>query len=196
MKKINFNDACGLTKAVIEGRKTMTRRVIPDKAFDKAYAAVAAELDVAEAGDDTVDALTEKKLLAMAPYTVGETLAVAQCLRDMGYDPREKIWSRGEIWGRDHTAAWTNKMFVAAKDCIHRIRITSIRIERLQDISDEDCLREGIQNRLLQIYEFDGWPYFTHTPREAFAALIDKVSRRKVWKENPYVYVYEFELEK
>ena len=35
MKKIMFNDKYGLTKAVLEGKKTQTRRVISDKILDK-----------------------------------------------------------------------------------------------------------------------------------------------------------------
>lgn len=38
---------------------------------------------------------------------------------------------------------WDNKMFVRAEHMPHRIRITDIRVERLQDISDEDCLRKA-----------------------------------------------------
>ena len=34
MKKIMFNDRYGLTKAVLEGKKTMTRRIIPDIEID------------------------------------------------------------------------------------------------------------------------------------------------------------------
>ena len=34
------------------------------------------------------------------------------------------------------------------------------------------------------------------TPREAFAALIDKVSGKGTWESNPYVWAYEFELMK
>lgn len=77
------------------------------------------------------------------------------------------------------------------------------RVERLQDISDEDCLREGIElHQGSQSYYVDyrkktgcrAW--LGRTPREAFAALIDKVSVRGTWESNPYVVVYEFELEK
>lgn len=34
------------------------------------------------------------------------------------------------------------------------------------------------------------------TPQEAFAHLINKVSKKDVWSENPYVFVYDFELVK
>ena len=94
--------------------------------------------------------------------------------------------------------------------------ITDIKVERLQDISDEDCLREGIQ-------EFDtpvgkcyvaGGVYVGQdsrlkiakgminiakpfkTPQEAFAVLIDKVSGKGTWKSNPWVFAYSFELVK
>lgn len=112
------------------------------------------------------------------------------------------------------TAGWTNKMFVKADLMISHIRITNIKIERLQDISDEDCIREGvipfehiIPNAAKQIvtmyypcqYMKDcankiGWGRVYHTPHEAFAALIDKVSGRGTWNNNPYVFAYEFEL--
>ena len=32
------------------------------------------------------------------------------------------------------------------------------------------------------------------TPRAAFASLIDKVSGKGTWEENPYVFVYSFQL--
>lgn len=92
----------------------------------------------------------------------------------------------------------TNKMFVKPGLMPHRIRITDVRVERLHDISDEDCLREGVQflpeiNRYY--FECTGCEgfYFDY-PREAFASLIDKVSGRGTWDSNPWVFVYEFEL--
>ena len=99
-------------------------------------------------------------------------------------------------------------MFTKADLMPHHIRITNIKIERLQDISDEDCLREGVELNTRQ-YEYDGTKKYCvcglghwraigctdfDTPREAFAALIDKVSGKGTWESNPYVFVYEFEL--
>ena len=94
-------------------------------------------------------------------------------------------------------------MFVRAEACKHKIRITDVRVERLQDISDEDCLKEGIQTFYYgdckfppDGYTFDNGKSHFNTPREAFAHLINKVSRKDVWAENPYVFVYDFELVK
>ena len=82
---------------------------------------------------------------------------------------------------------------------LYRNFITDIRVERLQDISDEGCLREGVR----YIPEIDRY-YFERTdreegfyftsPRAAFAELIDRVSGRGTWDRNPYVVAYEFEL--
>lgn len=176
MKRIMFNDRYGLTRAVLEGRKTMTRRIAREEFEDD------------ENGD-----LVSFGVVEVPKYHIGEVVAVAQNLRDMGYDPRAT--PGGAIWGLDHTPAWTNKMFVSASQCKHQIRITNVRIERLQDISDEDCLREGIFLGQFHTYSFVGCgriPF--NTPREAFAALIDKVSGKRTWASNPWVYVYEFEL--
>ena len=107
---------------------------------------------------------------------------------------------------------FNNKMFVAADMMIHQIRITDVRVENLQDISGNDCLKEGvvvnepkIKGGINMYYPCEylrscakevGWGRVFHTPREAFAHLINKVSRKDVWSENPYVFVYDFELVK
>ena len=89
----------------------------------------------------------------------------------------------------------------------HQIRITGIRCERLQNISDEECLREGVEvsatdNRVDFPFAISFNYYLESnekehryvTPREAFAFLIDEISGRGTWQSNPYVWVYEFEL--
>ena len=192
MKKIMFNDRYGLTKAVLEGWKTMTRRFIPEDVWQRA------DVYRHKHYEDTLGLLPGKKaLIEFSPFKVGAVVAVAQSLRDMGYDPRDTKHKSGAIWGLDHTPAWTNKMFVSASECIHQIRITNIRVEKLQDISDEDCLNEGVFLGQFHTYSYVGRPRCPfNTPRDAFASLIDKVSGKGTWASNPWVYAYEFELVK
>lgn len=91
-------------------------------------------------------------------------------------------------------------MFVRAEACKHQIRITDVRVEKLQDISDEDCLKEGVikWDEGQRDIPFFGYPNSAKcdydTPQEAFAHLINKLSKKDVWQENPYVFVYDFEL--
>lgn len=103
----------------------------------------------------------------------------------------------------DEFAGWGNKMFVHAYIMPHQIRITDVRCERLQDISDSECLREGVQYiEELGVYYFErpdreeGFYFDFDSPRAAFASLIDKVSGKGTWENNPWVIVYEFELVK
>ena len=79
----------------------------------------------------------------------------------------------------------------------HRIRITDIKVERLQDISYGDCIKEGvIKNGSWRPYNFAlyGFKEWFETPVQAFAALIDKVGRKGTWDSNPWVFAYTFEL--
>lgn len=93
-----------------------------------------------------------------------------------------------------------NKMFVRADLMPHHIRITNIRVERLQDISEADCLKEGIwcdDNVGLECttYWYHGLVNSSfRTSKEAYASLIDKISGKGTWESNPWVFVYDFEL--
>lgn len=217
MKKIMFNNRYGLTKAVLEGRKTMTRRIIKaPKTMDGQWVSGFA-ICKRPGSDEVVEVMAldadEGMINNILPkYKPGEVVAVAQSLRDMGYDPRDTKHKSGAIWGLDHTPAWTNKMFVSASECIHQIRITDVWAERLQDITEEDCLKEGVDKGYLGYYinglktkdwekeshvEKDGKTYrLFPTPRKAFAALIDIIHGKGTWDSNPWVFVYEFELVK
>ena len=95
---------------------------------------------------------------------------------------------------------WDNKMFVRADIMPHQIRITDIKVERLQDISDEDCMCEGVT------WDYDDYPimsrkvYFINdyeaflSPHLAFAALINRICGKSTWELNPFVFAYTFEL--
>ena len=201
MQKIMFNDRYVLTDAVIEGRKTVTRRIIygidfpvnmvmgrvlPDKE-GKIYAVANGE-----------------NIIVKLRYKVGEVVAVAQSYNEA---TREFPHLATTLVGHDILGSelgCTNKMFVRAEVMPHQIRITRIRCERLQDISDAECMKEGVRvefakNGRPMYYYFDikRWrQVWFDTPREAFASLIDKVSGRGTWDRNPWVVVYEFELVK
>ena len=213
MKKIMFNDKFGLTQAVLEGRKTQTRRVITypktfhgkdvcgyyvcRRATDRAITEVCMY-------DENESFIDEGQILPK--YKVGEVVAVAQSYRDCGGINEEGVpmWEIISQKVGSTNAGWNNKRFVVSSLMPHQIRITDVRVEKLQDISDEDCLKEGIQKMLTgcEYYQYsfydndkDVWNNYK-TPREAFAHLINKVSRKDVWSENPYVFVYDFELVK
>lgn len=217
MQKIMFNDRYGLTQAVLEGRKTQTRRILDPTMFfirmktfegwskedigswkascmKRLYAAQGEELQ------QMIDCA-----LQHSRYKLGETIAIAQKYEDMAKDDdffrflQKKGIGLGNIL---FEKGCHNKMFVKADLMPHRIRITNIRVERLQDISEADCIAESIWKA--HGVGLEGTTYWYHglanssfrTAQEAYAALIDKISGKGTWEGNPWVFVYDFELVK
>lgn len=188
MKKIMFNDKYGLTKAVLERRKTNTRR--------------------------------EEQVFR---YRVGEVIAIAQSyssiIREL--EDSKKVSCMENFKQQllmyhimeDHPG-FTNKMFVQSDLMLHQIKVTNMRREKLQDISDEDCIKEGVVkygengkflvkgieeliphgNAIAQQVAYYYEEVLFSSAKEAFSALIDKVCGKGTWKNNRYVTVYEFEL--
>ena len=199
MQKIMFNDKYGLTQAVLAKRKTQTRRIITNKEmleiikkFDSP-ASLFLVYDRFVLNSDLRKRFIDNRR-AMR-YQMNETVAIAQSYADI---TPQADWANCMI--RKEEIGWRNKMFVRAEDMPHHIRITKIRIERLQDISDEDCLKEGV----LKAYPggLEGIHYLVHgltnshyrTAQAAYGALIDRISGKGTWASNPYVFVYEFYL--
>lgn len=216
MKKIMFNDKYGLTQAVLEGRKTQTRRIItipkniqrqivgePKITGSKDYRLGVEVYIYDEEDDDFVP------MYVQPVYLVNEIVAIAQSYNSFYNDEcNPNLFPNG--------AGWTNKMYVKPELMPHQIRITNVRAERLQDISDEDCLKEGvvsfeheIPTRAKQVitryypckYLMDsakciGWGRVYDTPQGAYSYLIDMISGKGTWDSNPYVFVYDFELVK
>lgn len=208
MKKINFNDRYGLTDAVIEGRKTMTRRPVSESLWE-----IWTDYDdfcnsviggIARGGTSVsreyyheCDFFKDK-----CRYKVGEVVAVAQSYKTL-LEQEGVHFEKLCVGIGANDIRWYNKMFVRADLMPHQIRITGIRCERLQDISDEDCVKEGVRvgsQALEYPYYFIDTKQFLicdyKSPRRAFAALVDKVYGRGTWDRNPWVVAYEFELVK
>ena len=119
-------------------------------------------------------------------YVVGEIVAMQQSYKDVFFYYLHKNNKKAnEISGKyAGRAGWTNKMFVKNELMPHKIRIISVKKCKLQDITDEECMREGI------FYYNVGYD----NPREAFCRLIDALNGKGYWKSNPDGYAYEFEL--
>lgn len=196
-----FNDKYGLTAAVLLGEKTQTRRDAMKLAYDY--------WNGKKLGDYPTLSLCGY-VRQHAAYNVGDVVAVAQCYRDV-YPNAD--FEMIDTQFMTETPGWTNKMFVKAELMPHRIKITRVRLQLLQDISDEDCLKEGIfydrENGKSVGYPFAVPFYYTYrgafntktgrmlhwtTSREAYAVLIDKISGNGTWGRNPYVLAYDFEL--
>lgn len=197
-----FNDRFGLTQAVIDGRKTITRRI----AYTKDVRFLNLGWDVKTHQRVICDG---EFVVARSQYKIDEVVAIAQSYNDV-IEEWKKGYGQGFCFSLKDRAGMTNKMFVRSEEMPHHIKITNIRVERLQDISDDDCMKEGIYkhdpvrmvgfNHKFIAYSYDATEdpklkkWWFPTPREAFQKLIDKVSGVGTWDSNPLVFVYEFEL--
>ena len=229
MKKIMFNDFCLLTQAVLDGKKTQTRRIVTyPKTFHgkdvygfyvckRVPDGVVTDVCMYDEDESFID---EGQIFPK--YKIGEVVAVAQSYKVISenisknesaekalfYSNVMKTCYPNEDIARDKEdiAGWDNKMFVKPSLMPHQIRITNVRIQRLQDISDEDCLAEGIIKNATRYCFKEKVKQTTgdvltfsvnfDTPRVAYAALIDKISGKGTWESNPYVWAYTFELVK
>lgn len=208
-----FNDKYGLTQAVLKGRKTQTRKI--------AYTAgrlrdIMVRQDLEGVNKGKACLFDEGILLAKSAYKLGETIAIAQKYEDLRKDDEfYRLCGKNGIPLEciKYEKGCSNKMFVKADLMPHRIRITNIRIERLQDISDEDVIHEGFSNICfnknmgnmlskwcydLCYYDAFGNSQSLHSTiaKEAYSYLIAKLYGWSLWDSNPYVFVYDFELVK
>jgi len=199
IKKMMFNGKYGLEQAVLNGTKTMTRRLAK-----KIYC------------EDENQYLCWTGEFVNPKYNVDDVVGIAQPYKDIvGLEPQDLIYTTKVIDGKKQKGyfpvgtlpGWSNKMFVQGQYMQYFIKITDVKIERLQDISDEDCMREGIfidkmresigdENKYC--FDVHGEKHISRwwfpTPKDAFEGLIRKLNGNSFWKENPYVYVYSFEL--
>lgn len=193
MKKIMFNDQYGLTEAVLDGRKTQTRRI----AYEKPFKHIRSCGFITEGTDKGKLAINDgNEIVAKSTYKIGEIVAVAQRYSDIPF--------ANDIFIRAVPIGWSNKMFVKSDLMPHQIKITNIRCERLQNISTDDCMKEGIFcshiDGIDDAYSYDAtddsfekkWWY--RTPIEAYKMLSCKLHLH--WDSNPLVFVYDFKLVK
>lgn len=195
MQKIMFNDQYSLTQAVLEGRKTQTRRIAYQEPF-KFYCNCGFCTEGKDKGKLIVF-IDSNEIVAKSTYKIGEVVAVAQRYSDIPYIK--------ELHPRINTSeGWGNKMFVKSNLMPHQIMITNIRCERLQDISTDDCMKEGIFCSHIEGFD-DAFSYdatndskrkkwWYRTPIEAYKMLSCKLHLH--WGINPLVFVYDFELVK
>lgn len=203
MQKAYFNKRYGLQQAVKEGTKTNTRRLL------KVPAEEVNAVNCALADIENLEANKKAILDRYAQYQVGEVVAVAESYKDVFeeadkgnyWDDRYELFRQATV---DDKPGWDNKLFVRAELMPDRIVIKGRRLEMLQDISDEDCIKEGVTRGRFKDFPNDMYfPYrgcknseVCYTPRYAFHLLIDRICGRGTWDLNRWVIAYDFLLER
>jgi hypothetical protein len=101
-------------------------------------------------------------------------------------------------WHSDQPPIWKPSIHMPRWASRITLEITAVRVERLQDTSEADCLAEGIQRCTkdgeLYKYGWDAlpWVYWALNPRVAYRALWESINGPESWEANPWVWVIEF----
>ncbi len=190
MKTIPMIFNTEMVKALLDGRKTVTRRPIKMPMKDRD---IGCDLSPRE-----VSAEIDNGLFLNSPYCIGDLIWVREtfCYSinedgstiDSNGNPclsrdSELFYRASPINGLD--AKWTPSIHMPRWASRLTLRVTDVRIERVQDITEEQAKAEGV-NPVVSQWE---------TP-ESFVAGFAKIwnSIYSNWNENPYVWVIEFEV--
>ena len=223
-----------MVKAILQGEKTMTRRIIkpqPDgvtggKAWVKKFINVIrnGELiytDKTEEGKQIVDPL-------LFPHgQIGDRLWVRETWikntgelpTDLGYVYKAELGDDELVYSNELGIKWKPSIFMPREACRMFLKICSIRVERLHDISEQDLIAEGIKipvngkgsNRVLlelggKNKAIDFLPEGCMAPGAEkltqkqllfahFAELWCSINGRESWDSNPWVWVIKFSKE-
>jgi hypothetical protein len=204
MKPIPFSTP--MVKAILDGRKTQTRRVVKAPVLQ----------DVREPNEvywkngkvvfnwygETVGGFEVKP-----KYQPGDILWV----RETWFENEEcllykasKYENTKEYHGRNGWVQikWRPSIFMPREAARIFLKVTNVRVERLQEITEEDAIAEGISWLDEACYSNNGWTPTLYDPdsggspvfRDGFTALWDSINAKRGygWDTNPWVWVYEF----
>lgn len=205
MKSIGFLEE--LQRQVVARHKTETRRLTDPQPDDYL---LNPRGDFILPDGSRADLLARRRLVRPR-YKVGEVIYIKEPYVDdidpdrvfYKYDPVDiqALMNLGYGECLDKPGFWRNKQSMSARMARYFLRITARHGERLQDITDEGCKKEGIFSDALEC-NF-GLPNIQCTAletvlgkswRDAYASLIDLTYWEGTWKKNPYVWVYGFEF--
>ena len=211
MKGICFKEPLFL--ATIAGKKTQTRRniSIPKGAIgyrtSKNIQGIITEVCALDENERPINPRTEQEWVILPKYRAGERIYLKEpyflCDEVEGLYYNLYKFNKDELPYTD--SKWKNKLFMPESDARYFIEITDVRCERLQDITEEDCIKEGIIKN--EEAKPIGYPFGIKFPfnngmekanystaKEAYAALYDKINGKGTWDSNPYVWVYDYKL--
>jgi hypothetical protein len=185
MKPIIFSTP--MVQAILDGKKTQTRRVVKINGYPITSPKESLEL--------TKEGLIYHSFCSMSGYykplcQPGDILYVRETWADVfgkyeyraDYSESENTY-RVKRYGTT-IAKWRPSIHMPREAARIFLRVTNVRVERLQAITYDDCLREGL------------WDYGTDVDTlAAFQKLWQNLNAERGygWEINPWVWVYEFE---
>lgn len=178
-----------MVQAIIEGRKTQTRRI---------YKKAPTSVDLY-----SIQKHSKSYILSQCPYGnpgdilwVRETwaLPVDENGSDAGYQYKADYDDKSNCW------KWKPSIHMPKEACRIWLKITDVRVERLQDIKEKDAISEGIEVIHMAADEVPVYRNYllkeklgSVNPIRSFENLWKSINGKDSWKHNPWVWVIEFE---
>lgn len=202
-KPIIFNTE--MVTAILEGRKTQTRRIIKNKYsnaditfFENKYGKrLVYQQNDAPGPVKNPDGTTKYTLMAVEevkkPYEVGDILYVRETWQEWTGGYAYKV---GGDYPQSNIGKWKPSIHMPKDAARIFLKITDVRAERLQDISEEDAKLEGATKATFDFY-FGKFSHGADTDnyKDGFHELWNMCyAWPKSWPNNPWVWVVEFEV--
>lgn len=200
-----------MVRALLDGRKTQTRRVLnPQPAGwaegcyhrpDGRWIWVTGPRPDNGPGPGVM--LSEESF--RIPYAAGDRLYVREAFSYETLDVDRNGFMPPWYWADGNPASGD---FTRPKPSIHMPRwasritltVTEVRVQRLQEISEEDAGAEGIFHRPSDFYPQGVWTHGGdegwHTPEAAYRHLWNSLHGPDAWDENPWVVAITFTTER
>lgn len=206
MKEIPMLFSTEMVEAILDCRKSQTRRIkglskINETPHKFIYDGNEINGEHAFEIIDDNGNLTEKYIPVVPACSVGDLIWVREKF-ETETDGHVRFFANNiEVQNNNayrQLTKWKPSIHLKKTDARLWLKCTDVRCERLQDISNEDALAEGIKvienDEAYFDYEFDGKNGSCATPRGSFFSLWSKLNGSESYDSNPWVWVYEFVL--
>lgn len=206
MKPILFSTP--MVQAILSGNKTMTRRVVKHKCKIEDLSPMIRSTQNENDWDKLI--LTDENgedFLIEPKYKVGDVLWVRETYNtELAMKGEENEVGKTNFYVykadaqreyQDIIYKWKPSIFMPREAARLFLKVTEVRVERLQDISEEAAISEGVSRYPKSpIYGYKNYcdeTNFVLSAKESFETLWKKINGETSWNENPYVWVIGFE---
>ena len=213
-----------MVRAILEGRKTVTRREVKKQAaldclaagFEPSFLALPGNSDLCPYGKPG-DRLWVRETWGVISNDFDDDGNMVDWVPDRYATPirempfgrgyysghviyradGEAAWAGDDDGGGDDSSAWKPSIHMPRAASRVLLEITEVRVERLQDINEEQAGAEGVRlyadhAELGDWYHVDGIETYSADPRRSFELLWSSINGAQSWNANPWVWVVEY----
>lgn len=217
-----------MVTAILNGTKTQTRRALkqqPERHHWEIFSHHKLNISTITTQNglffkfwDSIEKNQDQNITVKAKYNIGDIIWVRETWQithflhpsDENYGFIYKASENGLEWqNSDKNWKWKPSIFMPKNACRIFLKVTNVRVERLQKITQEDCISEGIENfwndntnvNAFRNYlatkkelKKNHWDHVADDALHSFKSLWQSINGVESWYENPFVFVYDFEL--